>query len=80
MMFLKNVKLMFWVDVVLCAVYVKTGSPSHALENKTPYKMWYGHILLVGHLKVFGSIWYDLIPKDQRNNIDARSQKCLFLG
>jgi transposase InsO family protein len=73
MMFFKNVKLMFWADAVLCAVYVKKRCPSHALENKTLYEMWYGHIPSMRHLKVFGSTCYALIPKEQRNKLDARS-------
>jgi transposase InsO family protein/adenylate kinase family enzyme len=80
MMFFKNVKLMFWDDAVLCAVYVKNRCPSHALKNKTPYEMWYGHIPSVRHLRVFGSTCYALIPKEQRSKLDARSQKCIFLG
>jgi hypothetical protein len=59
-------KLMFWADGVLCAVYVKKMCPSHALENKILYEMWYGHIPSVRHLKVFGSTCYALIPKEQR--------------
>jgi hypothetical protein len=62
MMFFKNVKLMFWADVVLCVVYVKNMCPSYSLENKTPYEMWYGRIPSVRHLRVFGSTWYALIP------------------
>jgi len=80
MMFFKNVKLMFWVDVVLCAIYVKNRCPSHAIKNKTPYEMWYGHIPSVRHLKVFGSTCYALIPKEQRIKLDARNWKCIFLG
>jgi transposase InsO family protein len=36
MMFFKNVKLMFWDDVVLCVAYVKNKILSHALGNNTP--------------------------------------------
>jgi len=35
MLFFKNVKLLFWADEVLCALYLKKN-PSHALGNKTP--------------------------------------------
>jgi hypothetical protein len=80
MMFFKNVKLMFWVDTILCVVYVKNNCPSHALENKTPYEIWYGRIPLMKHLRVFGSTCFALIPKEQRNKLDARSQKCIFFG
>ena len=80
MMFFKNVKLMFWVDAVLCAIYVKNRCPSNAIRNKTPYEMWYGNIPSVKHLRVFGSTCYALIPKVHRNKLGARSRKCIFLG
>jgi hypothetical protein len=56
---------MFWDDVVLCVVYVRNMTPSHAHRNKTPYKMWYGCIPSVRHLEVFGSTCYALIPKEK---------------
>jgi hypothetical protein len=80
MMFFKNVKLMFWADAILCALYVKNKCPSHAIKNKTPYEIWYDHIPSVRHLIFFSSTYYALISKEQRSKIDARSQKCIFLG
>jgi len=74
----KNVKLMFWDDAVLCVLYVRNKSPSHALCNKTPYEMWYDGIPLVRHLRVFGSTCYASIPKEQRNKLGAMSWKCIF--
>jgi 5-methylcytosine-specific restriction endonuclease McrA len=79
-MFFKNVKLMFWANKILCAVYVKNKCQSHVIKNKTPYEMWYGHIPSVRHLKVFGSTCYALIPKEQRSKLDARNRKCIFFG
>ena len=76
----QNIKLMFQADVVLCAMYIKNKCPSNAIKNKTPYEMWYGHISSVRHLRVFGSTYYALIPKEQRNKIGARGHKCIFLG
>eukprot|EP00253_Pinus_taeda_P031043 PITA_31043 len=35
----------------------------------TPYEMWYGHVSLVRHLRVFGSTCYALIPKVHRKNL-----------
>jgi adenylate kinase family enzyme len=58
----------------------KKRFPSHAIKNKTLYEMWYGHIPLVRHLKVFDSTCYALIPKEKRSNLDARCRKCIFLG
>jgi len=68
MLFYKNAKLMFWDDAVLCAVYVRNIYPSHALGNKTPHEMWYGHIPLVRHLRVFGSTRYALIARSEETN------------
>jgi hypothetical protein len=34
----------------------------------------------VRYLKVFGSPCYALIPKEQRNKLDTRNRKCIFLG
>jgi hypothetical protein len=59
---------------------VRNKSPSHALEKKTPCDMWFGHIPSMRHLRVFGSICYTLIPKEQRNKLGARSRKCIFWG
>ena len=49
MMFFKNVKLMFWGEAILCAVYIKNRCPSAALQNKTPYEMWHDHLPAVKH-------------------------------
>ena len=80
MMFFKNVKLMFWADVVLCVVYLRNMSPTHALNNNIPYEIWNGHVPWVKHLKIFGTTYYALILKGHGNKLVARNQKCIFLG
>ena len=59
---------------------MRNRSPSHALNNKTPYEMWHGCIPSVIHLRVFGSNCYALIPKEQRNKLGVRSRKFIFVG
>ena len=39
MMFFKNVRLMFWADAVLCALYIKNRCPFNEIINKIPYEM-----------------------------------------
>jgi len=80
MTFFKNVKLMYWVSVAICAVYINNRCPSNSTKNKTPYEMWYGYIPSVRHIRVFGSSSYALIPKEQTEKSGARSHKCIFLG
>ena len=79
-MFFKNVKLMFWVDAIICSMYIKNRCPSNEIRNKTPYELWHGHIPSVKHLRVFGSTCYVLILKEQKNKLGARICKCIFLG
>jgi len=80
MLFFKNVKTIFWGDVVMCAMCITNRCPSHALENKTLYEMWFGRVPSIHHPRVFGSTCYALVPKEQRNKLGARNQKCIFLG
>ena len=80
MMFFQNVRLMFWGEAVLCAVYIRNRCLSTAINIKSPYELWYNRLPVVQHFRVFGSPCYALIPKQQRDKLGARSHKCLFLG
>ena len=80
MILFKNVKLMFWGDVFICGAYLIKRSPSHAIEDKTPHELWFGHLPSVRNLSIFASTYYALIPKEQRNKLGARSRRCIFLG
>ena len=79
-MFFNNVKIMIWANRAICVVHIKYRCPSNSIKNKTPYEMWHGHIPSMKNLRVFGSNYYSLIPKEQRNKLGARSCKCFFLG
>ena len=52
MMFFQNVKLMFWGEVVLCAVYIGNQCPFAAINNKSPYEMWYNRLPPIQHFRV----------------------------
>ena len=82
MMFFKNVELMFCGDAIVCAcaTYLRKRIPSHSFDGKTPHEMCFGHLPSVRHLRFFGSPYYALIPKEQRNKLGARSRRCIFLG
>jgi hypothetical protein len=58
----------------MCKLCEKNVS-SHPLEKKTPYEMWYGHVPSVNHIRVFGSTYYALIPKEKISKLEAMSQK-----
>ena len=62
-MFFKNVKFMFWGEEMLCATYIINRCPSSLIKNRTPYEMWYNHLLAIKLFRNFGCQCYALIPK-----------------
>jgi len=75
-----NVPKEFWAKVVQCAIYVKNRCPYAKLNEKTPQEVWSGRKLSVSHLKVFGSIAYGHVPAQQKNKLEDRSKKYMFIG
>ncbi|KAD5803372.1 hypothetical protein E3N88_14732 [Mikania micrantha] len=70
----------FWAEGVATAVYLLNRAPTKAVPNKTPLEGWEGLKPTVHHLKVFGCIAYSLIHPHNRQKLDHRSEKCLFVG
>ena len=50
------------------------------MEGKTPYEAMHGEKPKVGHLGVFVCTAYSHIPKDERQKLDPKTHKCIFLG
>jgi len=46
----------------------------------TPYEAWMKRIPQVNHLCAFGCDTYAHIPKDERQKLDVKTKKCIFLG
>ncbi|GKE95031.1 retrovirus-related pol polyprotein from transposon TNT 1-94, partial [Tanacetum coccineum] len=53
------------------------GSPSTAIEKKTPMEMWSGHPSDYGMLRIFGCVAY---PHDKQGKLEPRAKKCVLLG
>ena len=70
----------FWAEALSTAVYLHNRSPTKAVEGKTPYEAIYAEKPKVGHLRVFGCAAYLHISKDERRKLNAKAQKCIFLG
>lgn len=74
----------FWNEAVLYANYVRNRSPTSAVgeqfANKTPAEIWYQKKPDLAHLRVFGSVCYNHVPKENRTKFDAKSTKCYMLG
>ena len=70
----------FWAEALSTACYIRNRSPTKAVQGKTPYEALYGEKPAVGHLRVFGCTAYCHIPTDERQKLDDKSRKCIFLG
>jgi len=76
----KDLPKQYWAEAVNTAVYILNRSPTKAVLNKTPYEAWFKRKPKVDHFKVFGCIAYSHIPKENREKLDGKGEKCIFIG
>lgn len=79
---LNAVKLpkLFWAEAVATFVYLLNISPTKAIIDRTAYEAWKGRKPQVSHLKVFSCIAHALDNSPSRRKLDAKSEKCIFVG
>ncbi|MCO5575128.1 hypothetical protein L7F22_028925 [Adiantum nelumboides] len=70
----------YWAEACNTAVYIQMRSPTHALQDMTPFQAYYGRKPTVSHFRVFGCSAFVHIPKEKRQKLDFKSRKLLFLG
>lgn len=84
MLLASNLGKRFWNEAIATVNYVKNRSPTSAhgdqFKDKTPAEIWYGSKPDVSHLRIFGSICYNYVPKEKRSKLDAKATKCIMLG
>ncbi|CAL2265939.1 unnamed protein product [Prunus armeniaca] len=76
----KKIPFDFWAEAVNISVYILNRCPTKALSKKTPFEAYSGRKPGIKHLKVFGSLCYAHVPKQQRQKLDLASKRCIFLG
>ena len=69
----------FWAEALLTVVHIINMLPSRPLGLKIPQETWTGG-KPYDKLRIFGCKAYALIPKDDRQKLEPRSRKCVFLG
>jgi hypothetical protein len=67
-------------EVVGIACYMLNRSPSSALDDKTPHRVWTGKKPSLTHLKVFDCQAYVHIPKENKSKLDKKVQNFIFIG
>lgn len=74
----RNLPLTLWAEAVSCVTYTLNRTLSSTHSNKTPYE--YGKKLNLSNLRIFGSEFYTLIPKEIRRKLDPKGLLCYFVG
>ncbi|KAL1204528.1 Retrovirus-related Pol polyprotein from transposon TNT 1-94 [Cardamine amara subsp. amara] len=80
MMFHKNMPRRFWGDAVMTACYLINRTPTKVLNDISPYEVLNKTKPHINHLRVFGCVCFVLVPGDQRNKLDAKSTRSVFIG
>ncbi|KAG8478890.1 hypothetical protein CXB51_028743 [Gossypium anomalum] len=70
----------FWAEAVNTLVYMLNKLSTNAVKEKTPFEAWYDLKPTVSHLKVFGCIYYTLIPAEKRTKLEKRFVPRIFVG
>ncbi|KAL5739216.1 hypothetical protein ACOSQ2_028396 [Xanthoceras sorbifolium] len=71
---------MLWAEAVNIAAYLINRGPSVPLDGGIPEEVWSGKEVNISHLRVFGCISYVHIDSAERSKLDAKSNKCVFVG
>lgn len=69
-----------WAKAISTICFLVNRSPTTTLDSKILGEVWIGKPIDYSFLHVFGYGTYAHIPKDNRNNLDMNSIKCIFLG
>ena len=80
LMFHSNVPKKFWSQGVLTAAYLINRLPSKILNFKSLYEVLKDRQINLSHLRVFGCTCFVHIQVPNRDKLDPRAAKCVFLG
>ncbi|GKU95372.1 hypothetical protein SLEP1_g8739 [Rubroshorea leprosula] len=70
----------FWVEALNTVAHVTNLSPTIALDNDVPDRVWCGKDVSYDHLRVFGCKAFVHVSKDERSKLDAKTRQCIFIG
>jgi transposase InsO family protein len=80
MMFHTNVTKKFWGDAVMTACYLINRTPTKVLQDVSTFEVLNKTKPSLDHLRVFGCVCFVLVSGDQRNKLDTKSTRCMFIG
>ncbi|KAE8680077.1 hypothetical protein F3Y22_tig00111392pilonHSYRG00241 [Hibiscus syriacus] len=69
-----------WAEAINTVAYLINRGPSIPLDGRIPEEVWSKKEINLSHLRVFGCISYVHIDSAERSKLDAKSNKCVFVG
>jgi transposase InsO family protein len=76
-----HVPKLFWANAVLTAAYLLNRMPSRILKGKSPFEMFFpGKNPFSVPPRVFGCVSFVHNHSPNRDKLDPRAHKCIFLG
>ena len=79
-MFKANLPIKFWGESVLTAARVINQTPSSLLQGKSPYEFLYGKRPSYEGLRTFGCLCFAHKMSRDKDNFEAQSRRCIFVG
>ena len=76
----KDLPNYLWAEAVAITVHLLNISPTKAVQDITPFEAWKGMKPSVSYLRIFGCIAYSMINSQNRQKLDNKSVKCIFIG
>lgn len=80
MLYAKELNVKLWAEAVNTAVYILNRTGTSTEKNKTPFELWHNKEASVDSFHIFGSEVYVHVPKQKRHKLDAKANKCIFVG
>lgn len=74
-----ELSMTFWTDAINIVAYFINGGPSVSLHFKLPMEAWTRKKVNFLQLKFFCCVLYVHIKSENRDKLDAKATKCLFI-
>lgn len=76
----KNLDPALWAEALNYAVFTINQTGTSNVINKSPADLWFGRRVNLKSMRSFGCECYMLIPDHQRQKLDKKSKKGIFVG
>jgi len=75
----KDLPKPLWFEALNTVICILNRSPIKEVFNKTSYEVWFKRKLKVDHFRVFGCIASSHIPTENREELDGKGEKYIFI-